>query len=149
MTGTVSITDLFAHFVAGDDQNIQVVGGPGVLGAGGSVVIEGGDPAADGVSNGGFTQLVGGSGAPNGGNGGDVILTSGWGGDTSGNAGNIQINPRPGNNEGSAGSLLVTLGAGAGAGTAGHFVIAGLPTADPHVVGALWNNAGTVKISAG
>jgi hypothetical protein len=24
-----------------------------------------------------------------------------------------------------------------------------LPTTDPHVVGALWNSAGTVKISAG
>lgn len=24
-----------------------------------------------------------------------------------------------------------------------------LPTADPHVVGALWNNAGTITISAG
>lgn len=25
----------------------------------------------------------------------------------------------------------------------------GIPTADPHVVGALWNNAGVVTISAG
>ncbi|RWB65399.1 hypothetical protein [Mesorhizobium sp.] len=24
-----------------------------------------------------------------------------------------------------------------------------LPTADPHVVGALWNNAGTITVSAG
>ncbi|MGX9144986.1 hypothetical protein [Mesorhizobium sp. 128a] len=31
----------------------------------------------------------------------------------------------------------------------GGTVIVTLPTADPHVVGALWNNAGTVTVSAG
>lgn len=28
-------------------------------------------------------------------------------------------------------------------------IITGVPTADPHVVGALWNNAGVLTISAG
>jgi hypothetical protein len=32
---------------------------------------------------------------------------------------------------------------------AGAFVFEGLPTADPHVVGQVWNSAGTLKISAG
>lgn len=28
-------------------------------------------------------------------------------------------------------------------------MVAGLPTADPHVVGALWKNAGVLTVSAG
>jgi hypothetical protein len=28
-------------------------------------------------------------------------------------------------------------------------VLAGLPTADPHVVGQVWNSAATLKVSAG
>lgn len=31
----------------------------------------------------------------------------------------------------------------------GVLVLAGIPTADPHVVGQVWNSAGTLKISAG
>jgi hypothetical protein len=33
----------------------------------------------------------------------------------------------------------------------GHSMLnfAGLPTVDPHIIGGLWNSAGTMKISAG
>jgi hypothetical protein len=31
----------------------------------------------------------------------------------------------------------------------GTFLLTGIPTSDPHVVGALWNSSGNVKISAG
>lgn len=31
----------------------------------------------------------------------------------------------------------------------GWTIVAALPTADPHVSGAVWNNAGTLAISAG
>lgn len=56
-----------------------------------------------------------------------------------------------------AGNLLVSNGDGfaqdAGiSSTAPSFqtlTLTGLPTADPHVVGALWNNAGVINISAG
>lgn len=34
-------------------------------------------------------------------------------------------------------------------GAATTFLITGLPTADPHVVGAAWNSAGVLTISAG
>ena len=37
-------------------------------------------------------------------------------------------------------------------GANGQLIVQGaivLPTADPHIVGALWNNAGTVTVSAG
>ena len=43
-----------------------------------------------------------------------------------------------------AGSNL-TLSAGAG----GNLVVSGLPTSDPHVVGALWNSSGVLHISSG
>ena len=33
--------------------------------------------------------------------------------------------------------------------TNGVPILTGVPTADPHVVGALWNNAGVLTISAG
>lgn len=31
----------------------------------------------------------------------------------------------------------------------GHLLVSGLPTTDPHVVGALWANAHVVTVSAG
>jgi len=31
----------------------------------------------------------------------------------------------------------------------GAVILSGLPTADPHVVGELWNNAGVLTVSAG
>ncbi len=32
---------------------------------------------------------------------------------------------------------------------AGHVVLTGLPTADPHVAGAMWTNSSVLTISAG
>ncbi|MDA9409988.1 hypothetical protein [Bradyrhizobium sp. CCBAU 45384] len=32
---------------------------------------------------------------------------------------------------------------------AGKLIVAGLPTVDPHVVGALWANGGVLTVSAG
>jgi len=44
---------------------------------------------------------------------------------------------------GGAGTIIATLAANQ------NFIIAGLPTANPNVAGALWNDGGTVKVSAG
>lgn len=33
--------------------------------------------------------------------------------------------------------------------TSAFLIVLSLPTADPHVVGVLWNNAGVVTVSAG
>ena len=38
-------------------------------------------------------------------------------------------------------------GAGDGAGIAGNIILNNLPTSNPGVTGALWNDSGTVKIS--
>lgn len=32
---------------------------------------------------------------------------------------------------------------------AGHMILTNVPTVDPHVVGALWSNAGVLTLSAG
>jgi hypothetical protein len=70
--------------------------------------------------------------------GGNTTLSAGRGDDTrDGNGGDVILSPGS-NNGGNGRHGLVILGAGVE-----------LPTADPHVVRALWNSAGTVKISAG
>lgn len=74
-----------------------------------------------------------------------------------GKGGNMVLGAGDNTYSGSGGDVVITPGApgGFGAGTAGHVLItttaggAVLPTADPHVVGALWNSGGTVHISAG
>ncbi|QXE85976.1 hypothetical protein KP003_16675 [Geomonas nitrogeniifigens] len=43
-------------------------------------------------------------------------------------------------------SGTLTVEAGATVNVSGAFI---LPTADPHVAGALWNNSGTITVSAG
>lgn len=44
---------------------------------------------------------------------------------------------------GAAGALTINIGA------AQNFTVTGLPTVNPNVAGALWNDAGTLKVSAG
>lgn len=45
----------------------------------------------------------------------------------------------------------VTIGPGAhsGTGSAGNLKVQNIPTADPHVAGAVWNNSGVLTVSAG
>jgi hypothetical protein len=47
------------------------------------------------------------------------------------------------------GSLTLRGGAGIGSGVRGQVLITNLPTSDPTVAGAVWNDSGTLKISAG
>ena len=147
--------------------------GQGLTGQGGQVAVFGGS----GATQGGSATLTGGSGGTDlGGNavvqagnstdaaGGYVNITSGIGG-TSG--GQIYVTGGTGQN-GSGGSITISGGNGtAGVGTPtsnggditlqpgtgvtrnGLIFMPGLPTADPAVAGALWNNAGVLTISAG
>lgn len=76
------------------------------------------------------------NGATNAGTGGGVDLVGGGAGTGQGlNGGDINVRPGPGDGAGRHG--LIIIGSG------------GLPTSDPHVVGALWNSSGTVHVSAG
>lgn len=47
------------------------------------------------------------------------------------------------------GNLILEPGVGANAGSDGLILVQNLPTSDPAVAGALWNDSGTLKISAG
>lgn len=47
------------------------------------------------------------------------------------------------------GDVILTPGLAYGTGARGRIVLSFLPTSDPAVVGALWNDGGTIKISAG
>lgn len=63
------------------------------------------------------------------------------------NGGNIYFETGDGNGTGVAGNFGINLSQ-VGA-TPGNLLIAGLPTADPHVSTAIYNDSGTLKISAG
>lgn len=67
--------------------------------------------------------------------GGDIQITAGSG--ASASAGNAH-----------GGNLYVRGGTGYGTGHDGYVIMDNLPTADPLVSGALWNDSGTLKISA-
>lgn len=113
-----------------------LLGGPDVAaegrangaGAGGGARVAGG-AAASGA--GGALTLAGGDAVAGSGNGGAALL---MGGDADG---------------GDGGNVTVRAGISNNGGDPGHVLITGLPTADPVVAGALWNSAGTLKISAG
>ena len=88
-------------------------------------------PAGAGRAAGEIAIIVGSSGAGADGSAVSLIAGDGGTGDTAG------------------GDILLRAGAGSGAGTHGNVIFSDLPTADPHVANALWNNAGVLTISAG
>jgi hypothetical protein len=99
---------------------------------GGTVALHGGDGI--GTGEGGYIQLQAGTGGSSGADGGRITITAG--------------NPGGGGNPG-----LILLNGGPviadHAITAPQFIVSAIPTSDPLVAGQLWNDSGTVKISAG
>jgi hypothetical protein len=89
--------------------------------------------------------LAGGDGTP----GGDLNLTGGI--TTTGAAvgGSVVIRAGSNNDAGNGGNVTID----GGGGLANGYILVGsivaLPTADPHVANALWNNSGILTISAG
>ena len=64
--------------------------------------------------------------------------------------GNLEIeagSPAPSATNADGGDVIITGGTGSGTGSNGLVLMTNLPTADPVVTGALWNDAGTLKIS--
>lgn len=53
------------------------------------------------------------------------------------------------NGNANGGDIHLNTGNGVGTGRSGLVTISNLPTADPHVVGALWNSSGALHVSAG
>lgn len=131
---------LASYTAAGDIQMHAAVGESGNTGSqiylfaannnrGGNVQLEGGQTI--GANQTAQFLVRGGNDDDN--IGGGIVLLAGDGGGTDSWGGGIEL----------------TLGAKTGTGTPGQFVIDNLPTADPHIVGAVWSNTGTLKISAG
>lgn len=121
---TIELTDALAalnpaNIAASDDGTLDLRGGDAAVG-GGAVRIIAGSANTPGFGGGGVT-IRGGDGYE--GQGGSVSITGGFG--------DGQVN----------GTLSIQ--------TFSNIFIHGLPTADPHIVDALWNSAGTLKISAG
>lgn len=145
----------------GGDLNLS--GGDAGGGAGGVVNINGGVPLTDlgNGNSGGAVYLQGGVGESGGGIGGEVIA---YGGNSPDDApGNVELHAgfatagahkggdvvlKSGISDGANGGdiRLQLLGGGAGF---GNIFLEGIPTVDPLVANAVWNDAGTLKISAG
>ncbi len=111
----------------GGDAFIQAGDGGSTGGNGGLAGMQAGQSTAAGAT-GGEAHVVGGQAAVAGANGGGVLIVSGQG-LGSGNSGNITIQ---------TGTVA--------AGTRGNVIILVLPTADPHVVGALWIDAAAGRV---
>jgi len=74
--------------------------------------------------------------------GGDLDIKAGYASGNS-NGGNLTLKAGLGSGSGVAGNLKLSLESG------GQILIENLPTSDPAVANALWNDSGTLKISAG
>jgi hypothetical protein len=87
--------------------------------------------------------------------GGNILIQAGTG--QTGNGGDIFISAGSKITDGTNGSVQILDGTGNSiemnpSGTflfGGIVILDGLPTADPHVAGQLWNSTGTLKVSAG
>lgn len=113
------------------------------------VSVNGGDATATGSAQ--PTTIRGGLGNADHTAGGAVNVTGGLSLGT--DKGGI-VTLRGGNSkDGESGDVVIRAGDpnvnGGSTGTRGNVKIIGLPTSDPGVLGALWNNAGNLKISAG
>lgn len=136
----------------GGNLNIKA-GNDGGGGNGGPVVIYSGT-AADGES-GDITIKVGGGGTSA--SGGDINITAGSG--LTGSGGSVVLSAGPKNTGGSHGTIQMYSALGSHSlelsETAGFvfgggvIVLNGLPSSDPANAGQLWNDGGTLKVSAG
>lgn len=96
-------------------------------------------------------EIISGNGSATGNAAGGLItISSGRGGTAgTGDGGQIIVQTGEGRGNGLGADLTITLGAGAGTGRNGQLILVNLPTADPVIAGALWNDTGILKISAG
>lgn len=115
--------------------------GKGFNANGGDAGFGGGD--ATGSGSGGVGQFSGGNENNGAGAQGGAVICTGSG---SGQGGSVTLQPGTGTT-GISGNVTIARAVG-GTGD-GQVLVSNLPTSDPAVLNALWNNAGTLKISAG
>lgn len=149
---------------SGNGGHVSMNGGFSQTGYGGKAFVYGGHSlSASSIAGAGYVNISGGNAfGTAGGTGGTVYINGGravggaggavylhGGNTTTGAPGNVAL--FGGYNfagTGGGGSIKLVPGFDSG-GHAGPIIIQGLPTADPHVVNALWNSSGTMHISAG
>lgn len=142
--GTGPIFALTAAVIGGVGQAVTLSAGtsPAASGfSGGNASVDGGD----GDTQGGDASLYGGYGHAGNAAGG-VIQSKGGSTDGTGGAANLNGGNAEAGSSKAGGDITLTPGAGDGAGRNGLF-FPNLPTVDPGVSGAAWNNAGIVTIS--
>jgi hypothetical protein len=91
------------------------------------------------------TQLSAGSSIADGSAGGGIFIAAGSGTVGNANGGSVTISAGSGTGSGPDGDIVLANGVYFG----GSIKLTNLPTADPSIANALWNDAGTIKISAG
>jgi hypothetical protein len=109
------------------------------LGQGGDAFIQAGDGGSTG-GNGGLAGLQAGSATFAGATGGETHIVGGQAQAADAHGGAVLIVSGQGQGTGNSGDITIRTGTVA-AGTRGNVIITGLPTADPHVVGAIWIDA--------
>lgn len=114
--------------VCGNADGSGLIGSPLLVVSDGSVFAA---AAADTGTGGGAVNLFGGASSLASGEAGGVTVNGGNSSDPTGIGGNVQ------------------LAVGTGGAADGNILLTGIPTADPEVANAIWNDAGTLKISAG
>jgi hypothetical protein len=117
------------------------------LGTGGAMWLQAGDGGSTG-GDGGLAGMQAGQATHAGSTGGELHLVGGQAGVADAHGGAILIQSGLGAGTGNSGNITIQTGT-VSAGTRGNIILGGLPTADPHVLGALWNSTGTLKVSAG
>ena len=163
--GDISASDASGAGARPDTLNIN--GGDGLQGAsGGSVAINGGNSddlggyggnallQAGGTNggNGGIAGVLGGNStgvSGVGGNGGMIEIYGGGAANagTGGIGGMVDIMGGDGYGAGQhGGDVRIQPGAGGNAATNGHVLMLRLPTADPHIVNALWVDAASANV---
>ena len=96
-------------------------------------------------TDGGLAQIAGGQGA-NGPGGAGAVFN---GGDADGGSVELTAGTAGGPDLSNGGDITLTVSGGFTGGRHGQIILSGLPTADPHVVGALYSTAGILHVSAG
>lgn len=84
------------------------------------------------------------------GTGSTITLNAGTCFGATGSGGALHFNAgRSFSDDGNGGDITFQTGQKSGNGIDGHYFLINLPTNNPHIVGALWNNSGVLSVSAG
>lgn len=146
--GVVRKVALSNLMIAPEGETVYIQAGSGVASGAGDLLINAGNDG-NGFGAGRLT-ITPGNDSSYGGGAGHCFITGGAG-ETSGISGDLTLSggSAVGDGDISGGNVNITPGTHNGSGALGHILLQNVPSSDPHVVGAIWNSSGTLKLSAG